>query len=120
VAVEPAVSLFPAELDRGLDELHRQARTAVLWQHGQPFQLGKFGEIPDADAARRLVSDIADEMRAGEIVSVEFFGVGAVLLGDVVAARIENTFSRSSNVWTAVTPTSPPCGRARFASGNES
>src|SRR5712671_3094497 len=50
---------------------------------GQSFKLGKIGEIPNPDASDRLAVLVADQMRGGKIVAVEFLFEWASLLAHV-------------------------------------
>src|SRR5882672_12680731 len=83
VAIEPAVALLPAKLDSGAHQLEREARVAEFPAHRKALDLGKIGEETDAQAARRLIADIAKQMGRRQIVAVELFLVGTFLLADI-------------------------------------
>src|SRR5665213_4383283 len=83
MAVEPAIPLHPAKLDRRMHQLKRQSCRAELFAHRQPLDLGEVGEITDADAAGGFLADIADQMRCRHVIPIEFFLVWAFLLADI-------------------------------------
>src|SRR5262245_47294472 len=70
MAVKPLISLGPAQLDCRAHELEREARVAKLLAYRQPLDLGEIREVANADAARRLVADVTEQVRAREIVAV--------------------------------------------------
>src|SRR5882724_4300989 len=70
-------------LDGGLHQLERDPRAAELMPHRQPLDLGELAEEADAQTSRRLAADIAEEVRGAEIVAVELFLDGAILLGEI-------------------------------------
>src|SRR5215207_6425468 len=83
VAVDLAVALDAAELDAGPHEIEGEARAAELAPNREPLELGEIGEEAGPDAAGRLVVEGAEEVDPAEIVSVELFAEGAILLGHV-------------------------------------
>src|SRR5262249_10216286 len=70
-------------LDGCLHQLERDPRAAELMAHRKPLDLGEFAKEADAQAARRLVADIAKKVRRAEIVAVELLLDRAILLGEV-------------------------------------
>src|SRR6202171_3356989 len=86
VAIEPAVALLLAELDSGAHQLEGEARVAEFLAHRKALDLGKSGEVTDAQAARRLVADISKQMSRRQVIAVEFFLIRTFLLADINSA----------------------------------
>lgn len=83
LAVDLAKALALHIVDARLYQLERDARPPVLVPHRKPFHLGEIAEEPHPQTARRLVADIADEMRGNHVVAVELFIERAILLGEI-------------------------------------
>ena len=83
MTVEPPIAFDPAELDCRAHHLERQARVPKFLANGEALDLGEIGEEADAQTARRLIADVAEQMRRREIVSVEFLFIRTFLLADI-------------------------------------
>src|SRR5262245_2475885 len=83
MAIQPAIPLLPAQLDGGPNDLKRETRVAEFLADSEAFDLGEIGEIANAQAAGRLVTDVTYQMRRCEVVAVEFLFVRTLLLADI-------------------------------------
>src|ERR1700731_3550346 len=81
--VQNAVAFLAAEIDRRVEDPPGQTGTPALMADRQSFKLGELGEIPNPDASDRLAVLVADQVRGGKIVAVEFLFEWASLLAHV-------------------------------------
>src|ERR1700730_8732785 len=81
--VQNAVAFLAAEIDRRVEDPPGQTGTPALMADRQSFKLGELGEIPNPDASDRLAVLVADQMRGGKIVAVEFLFKWTSLLAHV-------------------------------------
>src|SRR6266550_2556915 len=51
--------------------------------HREALDFGEVGEVTDTQTSGRLVADIANEMRRGQIIAVEFLLIRTFLLADI-------------------------------------
>src|SRR5688572_29163191 len=86
VTIETPVAFYLAKLDSGAHHLERQARVAVFLANGQALDLGEIGEETEAQTARRLIADIAEQVRRRQIVTVELLLIRTFLLADIDGA----------------------------------
>lgn len=71
MAVHLGEVLPPAVPQRGPHQLKSKRCPAILFSHGQAFELGETAEVAQPNAARRVAIDRAEELARAKIVSVK-------------------------------------------------
>ena len=83
MAVDLGEMLGAGMIEGRLDHLLLHAQPPIFAADAEPLELHEIAEIAQSDRARRIAADIGDELGGAEIVTVEFFLIGAELLGDI-------------------------------------
>src|ERR1041385_496042 len=86
MAIEAPVPFGAAQLDAGPNNLESQTRLAKFFSDRKAFDLCKVSEKSNAKASCGFVANVTNQVSCREIVAIELFFVGALLLPDIDGA----------------------------------